>query len=139
MRPACTTGTPSTIRCQHCPCQHCTSAHTTPLSLLRLACSVGKGSPFSQEIPRKIFEGNGCAALTGIGLQVLRYAPGQFYKSHSDFIQSQVEQPSGPRLFTFFLYLRDVEEGKGGQTFFPQVCLSLLFTELSLSFPRTFL
>lgn len=53
--------------------------------------------------------------------QVLRYAAtgDQFYTSHSDFIDNQVEQLCGPRLFTFFLYLQDVPEGGGGETFFP--------------------
>ena len=61
-----------------------------------------------------LFEGN------SEHYQVLRYAPpDQFYKSHSDFIDSQVMQNSGPRLFTFFLYLQDVRDSMGGETFFP--------------------
>jgi prolyl 4-hydroxylase len=61
-----------------------------------------------------LFEGN------SEHYQVLRYQPpDQFYKSHSDFIDSQVEQDCGPRLFTFFLYLAEVKEGMGGETFFP--------------------
>jgi prolyl 4-hydroxylase len=62
-----------------------------------------------------LFEGN------SEHYQVLRYAAtgDQFYKSHSDFIDSQVGQLCGPRLFTFFLYLQDVPEGGGGETFFP--------------------
>jgi len=34
-------------------------------------------------------------------------------------MQSSVEAPGGPRLLTFFLYLGDVHEHMGGETFFP--------------------
>lgn len=30
----------------------------------------------------------------------------QEYQAHSDWIDMQAQQPSGPRVFTFFLYLR---------------------------------
>ena len=40
--------------------------------------------------------------------QILRYAPKQEYQAHSDWIDLQAGQPSGPRVFTFFLYLNDV-------------------------------
>jgi hypothetical protein len=44
--------------------------------------------------------------------QVLHYEQGQFYKVHHDQ-QSAHWTPQGPRLYTFFLYLSDVEEGGG--------------------------
>lgn len=43
---------------------------------------------------------------------MLRYDPGQFYKVHHDQ-QSGHWTPQGVRLFTFFVYLSDVEEGGG--------------------------
>lgn len=46
-------------------------------------------------------------------LQVLRYHPGQYYVDHHDYIPGHLEMPCGPRLYTFFLYLSDVEEGGG--------------------------
>lgn len=61
--------------------------------------------------------------LTGITeaqseyLQLLRYEPGQYYRSHHDFNPQHLLYPMGPRLLTLFLYLSDVEEG--GETAFP--------------------
>ncbi len=49
-------------------------------------------------------------------LQLLRYEPGQYYKSHHDYVPSEVERQQGPRILTVFLYLNDVEEG--GETEF---------------------
>lgn len=39
-------------------------------------------------------------------IQLLQYAPGQFYRSHHDYIEED-----SPRALTVFLYLQDVEEG----------------------------
>ena len=44
-------------------------------------------------------------------LQVLHYKPTQYYVPHHDFIPGHSRMPCGPRLYTFFLYLSDVEEG----------------------------
>jgi len=44
--------------------------------------------------------------------QVLRYEEGQFYRAHHDQ-QSGHWTPQGVRLYTFFVYLSDVEEGGG--------------------------
>jgi len=49
--------------------------------------------------------------------QVLRYQPGQYYRFHHDFILDHNSLPIGPRVYTFFMYLSDVE--KGGETSFP--------------------
>ena len=46
-----------------------------------------------------------------------RYEPGQYYRLHHDWIPEQLDAACGPRAFTFFLYLSDVEEGGG--TAFP--------------------
>ena len=53
--------------------------------------------------------------------QVLRYsgAGDEYYKVHSDYIPGHLDLPSGPRLFTMFIYLTDVPEGHGGHTYFP--------------------
>jgi len=37
----------------------------------------------------------------------------QFYKRHHDTIPELANMPCGPRVYTFFLYLSDVEEGGG--------------------------
>jgi len=45
-------------------------------------------------------------------MQILKYEPGQFYKQHHDQ-QTAHWTPQGVRLYTFFVYLSDVEEGGG--------------------------
>ena len=55
--------------------------------------------------------------------QVLRYEPGQYYRTHHDFGASQRKLACGPRILTFFLYLSDVEEG--GETNFPRMGLKV--------------
>ena len=37
----------------------------------------------------------------------------QFYKRHSDWVPEMLQTQPGPRVYTFFLYLSDVEEGGG--------------------------
>eukprot|EP00929_Paragymnodinium_shiwhaense_P091699 TRINITY_DN51608_c0_g1_i1.p1 TRINITY_DN51608_c0_g1~~TRINITY_DN51608_c0_g1_i1.p1 ORF type:complete len:526 (+),score=101.66 TRINITY_DN51608_c0_g1_i1:56-1579(+) len=49
--------------------------------------------------------------------QVLRYTKGQKYDAHNDMTITDIRQPAGPRIFTFFMYFSDVEEG--GETAFP--------------------
>jgi len=58
-------------------------------------------------------------------IQFLRYLPCpdanathpdcQFYRRHHDYIPEMVGMQPGPRVYTFFLYLSDVEEGGGTQ------------------------
>lgn len=49
-------------------------------------------------------------------LQLLQYAPGQYYKQHHDYIGHHIDMPCGVRILTLFIYLNDVEEG-GGTSF----------------------
>jgi len=56
-------------------------------------------------------------------LQVLRYEPGQFYKEHHDQ-NSPRYSAWGPRLYTFFMYLNDVEAG--GETRFTKLNISVV-------------
>ena len=46
-------------------------------------------------------------------MQLLKYSPGEYYRLHHDWIPQQEQALCGPRVFTFFLYLSDVEEGGG--------------------------
>ena len=48
-------------------------------------------------------------------MQLLAYGPGQYYRLHHDWIDQQMQALCGPRVYTFFLYLSDVEEGGGTQ------------------------
>jgi hypothetical protein len=66
--------------------------------------------------------------LTGVSkenaefFQVLRYEPGQFYKTHHDQ-NTHPDSLSGVRLFTFFIYLQAPESG--GQTRFPKLNITI--------------
>ena len=53
----------------------------------------------------------------------MRYEAGQYYKPHHDFIPSHLQFPFGPRLFTMFLYLSEVEEG--GETAFTRLDIAV--------------
>ncbi|GKY95435.1 hypothetical protein MPSEU_000505000 [Mayamaea pseudoterrestris] len=70
------------------------------------------------------------AIVTGIpannseDLQILRYKPGEFYRTHHDFIPHQVDRQCGPRILTFLLYLSDVEAGGG--TNFPNLDITIM-------------
>eukprot|EP01084_Bolivina_argentea_P198390 339725_1 len=48
--------------------------------------------------------------------QVLRYFEGQYYVQHTDYIVGHLDLPIGPRIYTYYIYLNDVEEG--GETKF---------------------
>jgi len=50
-------------------------------------------------------------------LQLLRYRPGQYYRTHHD------ASSQGSRVYTAFLYLSDVAEG--GETHFPRLNISV--------------
>jgi prolyl 4-hydroxylase len=51
-------------------------------------------------------------------LQLLQYEVDQFYQSHNDYIEYQLDRPTGVRVLTLYIYLNDVEEGGG--TNFPR-------------------
>ncbi len=61
------------------------------------------------EVPQQNYE----------SFQLLQYHIGQEYKVHHDMANSERNEPAGPRILTFFLYLSDVEQG--GETHFPKV------------------
>ncbi|KAL1526849.1 hypothetical protein AB1Y20_015541 [Prymnesium parvum] len=57
-------------------------------------------------------------------IQILQYHPGQYYGRHHDFIHGQLLLPCGPRVYTLFMYLSDVEEG--GETSFYDIGISVM-------------
>ena len=65
---------------------------------------------------------NDSASASPGPLQVLRYQPGQFYREHHDQ-NSPRYSAWGPRLYTFFMYLSDVESG--GETRFTKLNISV--------------
>ncbi len=52
-------------------------------------------------------------------VQVLQYGVGQYYGGHHDYIPAHARLPCGPRVYTLFMYLSDVEEG--GETEFAKL------------------
>lgn len=59
--------------------------------------------------------------------QILRYKGRQGYQAHADWVGGIKELqsfPSGPRLFTIFLYLNTVDPATGGSTWFPGAPIS---------------
>ena len=57
-------------------------------------------------------------------LQLLKYDVGQFYQTHHDYIEHDIDRQSGVRILTVFLYLNDVEAGGG--TDFPELGLTVM-------------
>ena len=55
-------------------------------------------------------------------VQVLRYGVGQYYQGHHDYIPAHAQLPCGPRVYTLFMYLSDVDEG--GETAFERLKVS---------------
>ena len=45
-----------------------------------------------------------------------QYGVGQYYQGHHDYIPAHAQLPCGPRVYTLFMYLSDVDEG--GETAF---------------------
>ena len=74
--------------------------------------------PFCESDPTVASVRSRIANVTGVPVshsehvQVLHYDPGDFYRQHHDQ-NAHPRSPWGPRLFTFFLYLNDVERGGG--------------------------
>jgi prolyl 4-hydroxylase len=73
--------------------------------------------PMVAQISEKVREITGIPVINTEYLQLLEYKVGQEYKPHHDFIDGN--HAVGPRVYTFFLYLSDVE--KGGETAFDKL------------------
>ena len=60
-------------------------------------------------------------------IQLVRYKPGQYFKSHYDYLDTRNPMykdnvnRNGQREITFFVYLNDVPEGVGGETQFTKL------------------
>mmetsp|Transcript_63135 Transcript_63135/g.104974 ORF Transcript_63135/g.104974 Transcript_63135/m.104974 type:complete len:459 (+) Transcript_63135:120-1496(+) len=78
--------------------------------------------PVLQELRKRIANLTMVPENNAEHLQVLRYEPGQFYRRHHDQ-NSPITSAWGPRLYTFFMYLNEVEEG--GETNFPLLNISV--------------
>ena len=60
-------------------------------------------------------------------IQLVRYKPGQYFKSHYDYLDTRLPMyqrnvdKNGQRELTFFVYLNDVPESAGGSTQFTKL------------------
>ena len=75
--------------------------------------------PATRAVMERIQDVTGVPIENYESFQVLRYTHGQQYRAHHDMSGGDNQLPCGPRIYTFFLYLSDVEEG--GETEFPVV------------------
>ena len=78
--------------------------------------------PLVNRVHQRVVNVTGVPAPNAEFFQVLRYEPGQFYKTHHDQ-NADPDSLMGVRLFTFFIYLR--APGGGGATHFPQLNLTV--------------
>lgn len=76
-------------------------------------------TPFVHALNRRIAAVSGTSVEQGEPLQVLRYSPGQEYRSHSDALTGVDNQ----RIMTVLVYLN--ADFQGGETDFPDLNLSL--------------
>ena len=70
----------------------------------------------TKDVTRKIEIVTGVPKENYESFQVLRYLPGQYYRSHHDMSGNDNNLACGPRVYTFFLYFSDV--AAGGETEF---------------------
>ena len=73
----------------------------------------------AQQVIHRIAEVTRIPETNSEYLQLLRYQEGQYYRTHHDLIQHQLNRQPGVRIMTFYMYLNDVEEGGGTQ--FPKL------------------
>lgn len=77
-------------------------------------------NPAIMSIKKKVHQLTGFPIENIEGLQVVKYQPGQQYKSHYDwFEKGNYDLKQGNRKATFFCYLND--DFEGGETFFPKM------------------
>lgn len=87
--------------------------------------SDAAGFPWASEVPvvhalnRRLAAASGTVEQAGEPLQILRYRPGQQYRSHHDAVQSEENQ----RIMTMLIYLN--HDYSGGETTFTKACLKL--------------
>ena len=80
--------------------------------------------PVHERVIKRIMSIVGLPEHNAEHMQLLKYGPGEYYRLHHDWIPEQLDARCGPRAFTFFLYLSDVEEGGG--TNFPYLNITVM-------------
>jgi prolyl 4-hydroxylase len=80
--------------------------------------------PVSQQVITRIEEITNIGRNNSEDLQLLKYEVGEYYRTHHDYIDFEVNRQGGVRLLTVFLYLNDVEAGGG--TNFPLLDITVM-------------
>jgi prolyl 4-hydroxylase len=80
--------------------------------------------PLSQQVMARIEEITNIGRNNSEDLQLLKYEVGEYYRTHHDYIDFEVNRQGGVRLLTVFLYLNDVEGGGG--TNFPLLDITVM-------------
>ena len=80
--------------------------------------------PVSQQVIARIEEITNIGRNNSEDLQLLKYEVGEYYRTHHDYIDFEVNRQGGVRLLTVFLYLNDVEGGGG--TNFPLLDITVM-------------
>merc|ERR1712167_482427 len=84
-------------------------------------------NPSCQADPRILAVHEIAQNVTGLPLgmqefmQVVKYNIGQFYMRHPDTSSTYGRSANGHRIYTLFLYLKDVLPEHGGETSFPEI------------------
>lgn len=53
-------------------------------------------------------------------IQIVKYEKGNMYKPHYDYFAKHSDNINNQRLYTFIIYLNDLDEKDGGATYFPK-------------------
>jgi len=69
--------------------------------------------PKAQSVVHRLSNITGIPEENSEYIQLLKYLPGQFYKSHHDYIPFHINRQQGVRILTMYLYLNDVTSGGG--------------------------
>jgi len=80
--------------------------------------------PKAQAVVHRLSNISGIEETNSEYLQLLKYAPGQFYESHHDYIPFHIKRQQGVRILTAYLYLNDVTSGGG--TNFDQLNITVM-------------
>ena len=79
-------------------------------------------SPLINRVHERVVNVTGVPKNNAEFFQVLKYQPGQFYRTHHDQ-NTDPDSLAGVRLFTFFIYLHTPDEG--GETHFPKLGIKI--------------
>jgi prolyl 4-hydroxylase len=98
------------------------NTHRTSSSAFLNTCN----SPVVKKIEERAARMLGVPVEHVEGLQVVHYKAGQEYKYHYDYYPKDYEKEAGSqRVYTFFVYLNDLNDDQKGGTEFPELHLTI--------------